>query len=80
MLTNVPLSVMPGMMGSRSKESAWERGLKVSKRIREEVKRNEKSDEESEDSTPGTKVGGEPSKSAVVLPPSHLHHSLSVTK
>ena len=34
-----------------------ERGLKVSKKIREEVRRNEKSDEESDDSHPG-KVRG----------------------
>ena len=44
------------MPRSRSKESAWERGLKVSKKIRDEVKRNEKSDDESDDSHPGMKV------------------------
>ena len=53
---------MPGMPGALPfggpKESAWERGLKVSKRIREEVKRNEKSDEESEESFPNSKVVG----------------------
>lgn len=47
----------PLMGPAKSKESAWERGLKVSKRIREEVKRNEKSDEESDDSSlPGMRV------------------------
>ena len=49
----MPPHMMPG---PRSKESAWERGLKVSKKIREEVKRNEKSEDESDDSQPGTKV------------------------
>ena len=49
----MPPHLMPR---SRSKESAWERGLKVSKKIRDEVRRNEKSDEESDDSHPGMKV------------------------
>ena len=56
---------MPGMPGAMPpfaaaaagpKESPWERGLKMSKRIREEVRRNEKSDEDSDDSHPNSKV------------------------
>lgn len=50
----MPPHMLPA--GPRAKESAWERGLKVSKKIREEVKRNEKSDDDSDDSQPGTKV------------------------
>ena len=57
-----PFPGMPGYPGMpmphvdpiKSAESAWERGLKASKKIRDELKRNEKSDSESDE--PGVKV------------------------